>query len=411
MAIVSQTYPINFLLTASVRGRFSLGELQTAVNKACQKHPTLNSLVAHQDNGQAFLVPNDSPHFPVEEQTDSSWQAIANVELNRPFDLTVVPAIRFILLRHDNEHADIIVVCAHALADGFSAAYLIHDLLAVLGNDNLTLTPKAALPPFSALIPDFKGKWLTIFLAKLKARLFKTLIKILPTKSELLDKVFGDYHFLTWRLSSEQTTSLLSRCRAEQTTVHAALGVAFLRAFAERRQDGWRREIQSPVSIRSRLAQPLTDDYGMFINLMAFKVDCSLERDYWAVARDIRQGFLSRMNDSALFREFVEAEIILETLSAIITPDSIAQSMPRVAYDLSITNLGRLTMPEPTDKLQLEALYGPCVGGNPDEVVLGVNSVNGRLHFSMLYRDAKMSWAQGEQIRDGAMNWLAKAIS
>lgn len=411
MAILSKTHPINFVLTVSVCGHFTLAELQTAVNHACQKHPTLTSLVTYQENGQAFLIPNAAPYFPVEEQQGDKWHNIATAELVRPFDLTAAPPVRFVLLRHDANHADIVVVCAHALADGLSAAYLIHDLLLVLGNDSTVLTPKAALPPFNELIPDYQGKRRAILLAKLKAPLAKLFVKLMSFKSNTQSPALGNYHLLTWRLSTEQSTALLTRCRAEKTTVHAALCVAFLRAFGELHQDGWQRRIQGPVNIRPRLAQPVTDDFGMFINLIEFEVSCSLARDYWDVARDVRQGFVQRMRDANLFNIMIDAQIIIEAISDSLQPAAMMQSAPAANYDLSITNLGRLKMPEPTNKLQLEALYGPCVAGNPDEVVLGVNSVNGRLHFSLLFLESKMSLVQGERIQNDAMGWMAEAIA
>ena len=76
---------------------------------------------------------------------------------------------------------------------------------------------------------------------------------------------------------------------------------------------------------------------------------------------------------------------------------------------LSITNLGRLDLPTRYGSLQLEALFGPILGGDPEDVVLGVLTIGGRMHLGLSFTDLKMDAAQATQIIATAMRWLAKA--
>jgi len=78
------------------------------------------------------------------------------------------------------------------------------------------------------------------------------------------------YHLLPWELTVEQTAALVEHSREHGTTVHAALSTAFLRAFGELRGTGWKREIQSPVDPRNRLAKPVGESSGLYVSLVEF---------------------------------------------------------------------------------------------------------------------------------------------
>jgi hypothetical protein len=78
-------------------------------------------------------------------------------------------------------------------------------------------------------------------------------------------------------------------------------------------------------------------------------------------------------------------------------------------HDLSISNLGRLDFPTPSDSFQLEALFGPILGGDPEDVVLGVVTLGGVMHLSLSFTDMRMDVPQAETIIDAAMQALLKA--
>jgi hypothetical protein len=219
-----------------------------------------------------------------------------------------------------------------------------------------------------------------------------------------------DYHLLAWELTAKQTSALVGRSRSEKTTVHAALSTAFLRAFGEFRGDGWNRKIQSPISLRHRLTNPVGEAFGLFVNLVEFDVDCSPKRNFWEVAREIKQSIIRRTDDRYIFRSLIEANVIMDKLAAVITPEFVSRSFMAVSYDLSITNLGRLNFPVQYGALQLEALYGPSLGGNPDDIVLGVITVGEKMYFSLAFTDIKLSISQAEQIKEKAMSCLEDAV-
>lgn len=215
---------------------------------------------------------------------------------------------------------------------------------------------------------------------------------------------------MAWELTGEQISALVKRSRSEKTTVHAALSTAFLRAFGELRGDGWRRKLQSPISLRHRLTAPVGEAFGLFVNLVEVEVDCPPERDFWEVAREVKEAITRRADDRYVFRSLVEANVMMDKLGSVIPPEFVARSVTTVSYDLSITNLGRLDFPAQSGELQLEALYGPALGGNPDDIVLGVITVGDKMHFTLSFTEIKLSVSQAEQIREKAMRYLEDAV-
>jgi hypothetical protein len=182
-----------------------------------------------------------------------------------------------------------------------------------------------------------------------------------------------------------------------------------LRAFSEFHGIGWKRKIQSPIDLRKRLVRPLNESFDLYIHLVEFFVDCAPERDFWKVARDIKQRFEHHSGDKPVFSSIVGTLVLMDELASVITPKIVSQSFSGVEYNLSISNLGRLDFPVQYGSLKLEALYGPTIGCNPEEVVLGVVTVVDKMHFTMAFTDMKMTLLQADIFKAKAMQWLADA--
>jgi hypothetical protein len=414
--LASEYHSINFALMARIRGNLTPDQFQKALDKLQLKHPSLSANVVQEADGNVYLIPKPALEFPVRimaRKHPESWVEEVTTELDQAFDLLNNPPIRFVLLWGKGV-SEVLFVCPHALADGFATAYLVRDFLVFLNDPDVEVAPMPLAQPMSELIPDFPGKRMAIQRAKLKARLLKIFLsrstKQKKSQADVVSPVKPKYHLLPWTLTTEQTSALVARSRAEGTTVHAALCVAFLRAFGEFRKDGWKRRIQSPISLRKRLAHPVGEAFGLFVNLVEFRVDCAPEYDFWDVAREIKQGFVRRTVDKQIFNSLVEANIVTHQLGKVITPQIVAQSFMAADYDLSITNLGRLDFPTRYGSLQLDALFGPILGGDPEDIVLGVITIGGKMHLGLSFTDLKMGTSQADQIIETAMSGLANAV-
>lgn len=359
-----------------------------------------------------FLIPDPDLEIPVrvvERRSPEQWVNEVAAELGRPFDLLSDAPLRLVWLR-DDDASEISFICPHALADGLSVVYLIRDFLGFLERPEATAQP---LPPALSMsdgLPDFPGKRLLVWQFKIKAAVFQCLLKLAP-QQPLPPRKPVSYQLLNWELTPAQTAALVHHSRSENTTVHAALSTAFLRAFGALRGNGWKRRLQSPLSLRERLNPPAGEAFGLYVNLVEFDVDCSPQREFWAVAREIRQTLACRAENRHIFRSLIEGNIMMDRLGAVVAPEFVAQSFLTVAYDLSITNLGRLNLPTQAGGLQLDAVYGPALGGNPDDIVLGVATVGGKMTFSLAFTELKMSRSQAEWIKEQALQHLETANS
>jgi hypothetical protein len=410
--LTSKIQSINFALTARLHGALNPDQLRAALDKLRLKYPTLSMRLTETAHRQVVLIPDPDLEIPVrlvERRSPEQWVAEVAAELGRPFDLLNDAPLRLVWLRGEDA-SELSFICPHALADGLSVVYLIRDFLEFLERPEAAIQPLPPAPSMSAGLPDFPRKRWLVWQFKIKAAVFQCLLKLAP-QQPLPPRKQVAYQLLSWELTPAQTAALIHRSRSENTTVHAALSAAFLRAFGELRGNGWKRRLQSPLSLRERLNPPAGEAFGLYVNLVELSVDCAPQRDFWAVAREIKQSLARRAENRHIFRSLIEGNIMMDRLGAVIAPEFVAQSFLTVAYDLSITNLGRLNLPTQAGALQLDAVYGPALGGNPDDIVLGVATVGGEMTFSLAFTELSLSRSQAEWLKERALQHLETASS
>jgi NRPS condensation-like uncharacterized protein len=413
--LISEDIPENFAMTLSICGSFTIDEFQQALDKVKRKYPSSATRVVKETDRTVYQVSDPDLKFPIrisERKHSKSWVDEVTTELTKPFDNYNEPSIRFIWVRGD-EVSEIILICNHAFVDGFSVVYVVRDLLNYLGNSDFKVEPGTYSTAMTELIPDFPGKRSVIWRGRIKAALLRIFIALSSKKDnqwkEMVSAAKRPYYLLPWELTTEQTATLVEQSRANGATVHAALCTAFLRAFGEYYQNGWIRKIQSPIDLRKRLASPVNESFDLYIHLVEFVVNCAPERDFWEVAREIKQSFEHYSEDEFVFGSIMETIVLMDELFSVITPQIAAQSYTGVEYDLSISNLGRLDFPIHYGSLCLGAFYGPTIGTNPEEITLGVITIGGKMHFTMTFTDMKLTLVQAEEIKEIAMSHLADA--
>ena len=413
--LISEDLPVNFAITLRIRGSFTVDVFQQVLDKVKRKYPSSATKVIKETGRAVYQVPDPDLQFPIRisaRKHSKSWVDEVTTEFTKPFDTYNEPPIRFIWLQGD-EVSEIILICNHTFLDGYSAVYLVRDLLDYLGDSNLDVEPGTYSTAMAELIPDFLGKRSVIWRGKVKAALLKTVLALKPQKKdqwkEMVSLAKRPYYVIPWVLTAEQTASLIESSHTHGATVHAALCTAFLRAFGEHYKNGWMRTIQSPIDLRKRLPSQLKESLGLYIHLLDFNVNCALKRDFWEVAREIKQNFKHYSEDKLVFGSMLETIVFLDDLFSVITPQIVAQTYTGVEYDLSISNLGRLDFPIHYGSLILEALYGPAIGTNPQEITLGVATIGSKMHFTMTFTDLKLSPVQGEEVKEAAMKHLADA--
>lgn len=264
------------------------------------------------------------------------------------------------------------LVSDHITADGLAGIYALRDLLRLLADPKAEIDPYTPVRYAEAVPPEMR-----------RMILAKTSVEA-SSRPDLPEGAWGEGPFpplkvIPMELSEGETTALVTRCKAEGTTVQAALCAAFAVPFAERQPEKPLRWVETPYNLRSRMIRPLENIYGVFISLVYSMVDCTPGKDRWEAAREVGRS-LTAVTDEQLF------SIPIVMLHVAERP----LNVPVVAfdYDLSISNLGRVNIPARYGHLTLETIYAPTMNvSGPAHRILGVTTFGGRMRCTFTSRD------------------------
>ncbi|RPJ28508.1 MAG: hypothetical protein EHM33_04350 [Chloroflexi bacterium] len=419
-----RTFVSNFSMVVRIRGKFSLGQLQQALDCIRSRHGLLIPGAVEESLPGA--------HFPVcllaDNGNEDAWKEIVKEELRRPFPGEGGPFARFTWLKA-RDHSDLVGTFHHGVCDGFSGVYVMRDLLQVLGDPEAPAAPLPLLPHFSTLIPasvttNPRVRWqlrklvMTMRAALLLGRLRRRFIRQpAPASVEGSESTPGALPpelrmcILTQTLTAAQTTTLVQRCKAEGTSVHAAACTAWLRAFANTLpgRASRIRSVSSPVSLRNRLTQPVGDTTGMFMSTVETRLNCKPGGDFWEMARE----FQARLKQSATDENLFRMPLMFGAFARSFSKEEMGEVariffQRQVTYDFSITNLGRLDFPSQVGPLRIESFHN-LVNSSDLERTVGVNTFDGRLTFIFIFRESRMTPQDGEQLMRQAIRQLGEA--
>ena len=404
----------NHAMVVRIRGEFTDRELQVAIDRLRPRHKALIPELEADDPVKSHFVLRILP-----ESQGPDWKEVVKAELLEPFPAGIGPFARFILLRR-GVSADLVAVFHHGACDGMSGVYALRDLLTLLADPGLVLPPLDPPPNTFALIPEtvknnrrVKNK-IRAFLTSFRFFLFFQRLRrrFSPSGGGLKESSPASRRIcvLTHTLTAEQTAQLAARCKAEGTTVHAALCAAWLTAFAESLEGrkSWVRSVSSPVSLRDRLSIPETS--GLFLATVVTKVNCAPGRNFWQVAREFKQKLNLATTDENVFFFPLTIGAVFSHFSGKAMKEIMPALFDRpVKYDFSVTNLGRLAIPEDNGSLHMEAFYN-LVNTSDEERTVCVNTFAGRLTWSYLFRESKMDPQEAEKLVKAVLAKLFGAI-
>ncbi|HIK04215.1 MAG TPA: hypothetical protein IGS40_05805 [Trichormus sp. M33_DOE_039] len=382
-----RAHPLHFALTAQVQGKIQLESLKIALTHLQQRHPLLRVGITLDKNGNPYFVEQSKP-IPVRvvsRQSAEHWEQELEAELVQPFTSDDAPLLRMVWLYSVNI-SELIITCHHAIADGLSVVNLIRDLLTVLGNPHQPLPSLPPPSPCEILLPDcqhqpaYIGQTLAM---KVLLGLKKRTDKSSPSRRNYPKLRVGS-------LSPNLTTALIQRCRAENTTVHGVLCAAFGLAIAASETSKSSFNCFSPVNVRSFLTSAVTENCGLYIFPALSTNSLTPNLTLWELASSIKAQLRSQTTIENLQSKAMEYERLM---AANPNPEMVLQLFKKYyGFDLMVTNLGRLNLPQQFGELQLPALYGPAVMmGVENERVLGVTTLGNQIFFTFVYAESLSS--------------------
>jgi NRPS condensation-like uncharacterized protein len=399
VSLYSQVRPNHFTLTANILGALHLEGLQQALIKVQQRHPLLNVRIAL-DRQEIPWVIKDIGIIPVrliERHSPQQWQQEVERELANPFDWNQAPLVRVVLLQ-GVDVSDLIITCDHTISDGISVVFLLRDILQALESPDRPLGDLPERESYEKLVTQFEQRLQPL-------SLFEPSLVSTKTKPTLPEKSRPRLH--TWSLSAVETNEIVTSCQQAQTSVYTAICAALLMAIAKERvqnhdlEEFTHLKCLSPINVR-RFLPEIEADFGHYFVYTLIAESIAPDRSLWELARSIRAKLNQKIDPTQIFSHIPDSEAFISTLPR---PDDVVAMMETFnKYDVLVSNLGRLTIPQQYGEFELAAIYGPSATTHVDrDLVVGVMTLGDRMFFSLVYSGSDFSSAQIEQLQQTAM--------
>jgi hypothetical protein len=373
---------LNGALSARISGTIDEDRLRDALARLAERYPLAATRVAEGDNGRpAFTTEGVSPFplFVVDRTSDTTWLSELTREIQVPIGYLTGPLLRSQLARGSNV-SELTLIGEHLTADGRSLVNALRDLLTLLADPSIALPPVMPRRLADLVPPDVVER----SRRQAAARSAQDPEGDRPAESWPDAGVTArpPLDVSVHRLSSEQTAVLASRCHDEGVTVQAALCAAFLMPFAEQNPGSPVRRAEVPVDLRPRLSEPLDDIYGNLISMAMVDLEFSPGRPLWDMAHDAATALAAASRKDALFA----APMIAMQLSDLPRPPGRRRPWG-TDYDVSISNLGRIGIPDRIGPFTIESISPPIFpASGPNHRIVGVSTFAGQMQYSFSCR-------------------------
>lgn len=366
----SERNPAHFSIVAEFGEVLAVNQLRAALAAAQRRHPLL-SVHVEDRTGTRLGFYRAAPAPPVEltvrRWTELAWQAAAAEQLSRPFDRSRAPLMRASVLQSPSRSL-LLLTFDHTIADGISSMVVLNDVIAALNGKTLASLPApqsqerivsdvlgAAEPPEPTALPD-------------DARMST------PSVLRPFDGALTNVR--TMALSRADTATLVARCRAESTTVHAALVIAMCRVRATDRGEEFTR-VLTPINLR-----PILGIEGGCVLCIVPTATGHVPWDgtpFWGQAR----AMTAHLDVARSAHGIRTASVALEQMITTDATTSDAEKLfTRISpWEIMVTNLGVQNL-DGASPLRPTAVWGPVVLSQTDgEYLTGVTTYEGRLRM------------------------------
>ena len=136
------------------------------------------------------------------------------------------------------------------------------------------------------------------------------------------------------------------------------------------------------------------DAFGFYASSMSLPLARIPDKSFWKIARQAHKKIHTELAKTDIFRMLLAEHLPPSLLDSLYfskygsLKNKLALKMlqrmkwDKVSYGYSITNVGRVNIPENYGKYILEAVYGPFLYSDVNEKVVGVITISGKLTFS-----------------------------
>lgn len=395
---------VNCVFTVKIRGSFTLERLRNALYKVQQKHPLLRAGIKEDPMGVPhFVSSNAISPIPVriaERSGDDDWKTESKKEWHKLFNGKGSPMARIVWLK-DNEVSELLLVCPHCICDGTTLTTLMTEILMLLDRPEEKLISYLPFMSIEELLSkSYAGK-----IGKLiKARVFSVFARLFfLIKSKRNKPAAGESFMVHRRLDIGRTAALAAACKIEGVTVHSALCAAILSAFQQVKGNGANGKLICPVDIRRFVPEIKADHMFAFAPIAELSADT--RSGFWNTARKIKEELNAKIIAMNVHDLLIMSEYFHSSATKMI---SYLKSAPG-SHDVTLSNMGKLSIPEHYDSFEVEAIYSPTVAfpwKNPNTLVTG--TFKGEMDFCFSSNDGFLRSEAAATIMDCALSLLLK---
>ncbi|MBB6498066.1 phthiocerol/phthiodiolone dimycocerosyl transferase family protein [Pedobacter cryoconitis] len=396
--------PVNVVFTAKISGTIDPDILRAALLKIQKKHPLLRMSIDDQQKGGPYFLLNENireiPVRMVGRESDEDWLTEARSELDQLFDGKDEPLARIVWLKSAGV-SELLWVLPHCICDGSTLVALMQEMLLLLDEPDTELVPYATFNSVKELLPSsFSASSAKIFKARMFSLLGNVFFYFKPSRRKV---AAGNNYFLHWRLNQEETAKLIELSKAEKTTVHATLCIAFMNAFQQVMGARAHGKVICPVDIRRFIPEIKNDTMFAFAPIVELDTDMKADIDFWTRARTLKTELTTK----------VEALKVEELLWMSEYFHAVANKMIRFlkatdgTHDVTLSNMGKLRIPETYKSFVVDHICSPTVAfpwRNPNTLV--TSTFKDQMDFTLQSNDTFMTEEEAALIKTKAMNLI-----
>ena len=358
-----------FAVVAEIDGNTSENRWRKALDSVQQRHPNLYFQIAGNEYSTAHFEHVDDCKIPLKviyADNGDDWNGVVEEELSTPFDITIAPLVRAILIQQSGKTV-FIFISNHSLGDGMSVALFIRDTLKVLSGEKIDNL--ASLPPLDKIA----GVTVDEILKSDTSTISQTKNSLVPRAKINVSRI---------KLSSTLTEKLIKRSKKEKTTVHGTLTAAIVIAMKELNGTLDEKPIRILHPLSARKTLNIGENFGMLINIITTPYNPCKEESFWNLARTVRQGIATTQTTQWILTDITTTQGLFNSGLDL---ETVEQALHHgTEHEVMITNLGQLSFGTDFGPLNLTSLWGPMVlTPHKEALTIGVATFNGALTLTI----------------------------
>ncbi len=304
-AMTSQHYPFNVVVILQVVNGPLAEQLKDAADVLVYRHPILSAGIIQERQSFFFQVENPKKITlnQIHRSNNTTWQKVAEEELNTPFDSPDKPLMRlhYITSADYTGESEIILSFPHVVIDAASGDYLVDELLNLCAKETLLLEKnnqrtKDLTPPAEFFFPSsYQGirRTLNNFVYMMRMMGDELQYRIHTIKSPKASiHSSGRSKIVPMILSKETTALLLKQARKTRITIKNIFDAALLMVIHKHVYNNTSMPLRllTFADLRPFLKPPLPADViGSYFSMLRFTANMSNTQSLTDLARRIQQ--------------------------------------------------------------------------------------------------------------------------